>query len=216
MSVNQKAKAKSGGIAAGRVEIAVLDDDADFLSYMQDFLEDEGTYRVRTFTQPDDLIKAGEETKPEIVLLDMKMGPFNGAVVLEKLQTAWPEVCIIIVTGYPSLEDMRATFKRKVFDYLAKPFSLAQMRQTLANAIETYGLGRPPQDRLRDRLGRRIKMLRVERAWSLKELAGHTGISVSQLSSIERGAHMPSMESFLMMCQALETKPSDLLDAIDF
>ncbi len=216
MSVTPKEKAKTGGHASGLVEIAVLDDDVDFLSYIQDFLEDEGIYRVRTFTHPEDLFVAGQDTKPDIVLLDMKMGPFNGAAVLEKLQVAWPEACVIIVTGYPSLEDMRATFKRKVFDYLAKPFSLAQMRQTLANAIETYGLGRAPQDRLRDRLGRRVKMLRVERSWSLKELAAHTGISVSQLSSIERGAHMPSMESLLQLCQALETKPSELLAAIDF
>jgi len=42
---------------------------------------------------------------------------------------------VIIITGYPSsLEDMRATFKLKVSDYLAKPFSLNQLRQTLQNA----------------------------------------------------------------------------------
>lgn len=198
------------------VEIAILDDDLDFLHYIEDFLTDEALYSARTFTHPDDLFLACEERRPDIVLLDMKMGPFSGEAVLETLQERYPDVCVIIVTGYPSLEDMRATFKRKVFDYLAKPFSLAQMRQTLANAVETYRLGRTPTERLRDRLGRRIKMLRVERNWSLKDLAGETGISVSQLSSIERGAHMPSMESLIGLCQAFQIKPSELLAAIDF
>jgi YesN/AraC family two-component response regulator len=92
-----------------------------------------------------------------------------------------------VVTGYPSLEDMRATFKRKVFDYLAKPFSLAQLRQTLKNATEAYDLGRTPQDRLRGALGHRVKVLRVERNWSLKDLAAETGVSVSQLSSCDPG-----------------------------
>ena len=69
---------------------------------------------------------------------------------------------------------------------------------------------------MRDQLGRRIKVLRVERGWSLKELAGSSGISVSQLSSIERGAHMPSMESLLALCTALEVKPSELLRSIEF
>ena len=206
-------KAKGDGASAGIVDVAVLDDDQDFLQYMEDFLSDEGIYRVRTYTHPDDLL--GEE-RPEIILLDMKMGPFSGAAELERIQDAWPGVCVVIVTGYPSLEDMRTTFKRQVFDYLAKPFSLVQLRQTLANAIETYGLGKTAQERLRESLGRQIKMLRVERGWSLKELAAQTGISVSQLSSIERGAHMPSIDSLLHLCQSLGTKPSVLLAAIEF
>jgi DNA-binding NtrC family response regulator len=200
----------------GAVDIAVLDDDVDFLHYIEDFLVDEGGYGVRTFSHPEDLYAAGEQRRPDIVLLDMKMGPFSGGMVLEQVQARWPDTCVIILTGYPSLEDMRSTFKRKVFDYLAKPFSLGQLRQTLQNAIETYGLGRSPADRLRDQLGRRIKVLRVQRSWSLKELAGASGISVSQLSSIERGAHMPSMESLLALCTALEVKPSELLGSIEF
>jgi DNA-binding XRE family transcriptional regulator len=136
--------------------------------------------------------------------------------VLEQLLTRWPNLCVIIVTGYPSLEDMRATFKLRVFDYLAKPFSLAQLRQTLNNAIEKFGLGRNLQDKLRERLGHSIKMLRVERGWSLKDLAGAAKLSVSQISSIERGANLPSIESLLAICRAFEKKPSEVLASIDF
>jgi DNA-binding NtrC family response regulator len=208
-----EAKAKGENAPAGMVDVAVLDDDQDFLQYMEDFLADEGIYRVRTYNHPDSLLSS---ERPEIILLDMKMGPFSGAVELERIQEAWPGVCVVIVTGYPSLEDMRTTFKKQVFDYLAKPFSLVQLRQTLANAIESFGLGKTPQERLRSSLGRQIKILRVERGWSLKDLAAQTGISVSQLSSIERGAHMPSMDSLLHLCESLGTKPSNLLAAIDF
>lgn len=197
-------------------DIAVLDDDVDFLRYIEDFLKDEGCYSVRAFSHPDDLFLDCEHRAPDIVLLDMKMGEFRGEKVLEQLQARYPGMCVIIVTGYPSLEDMRATFKLKVFDYLSKPFSLAQLRQTLENAVNAYGLGRAPQDRLRERLGHRIKMLRVERKWSLKDLAGATKLSVSQISSIERGAHLPSIESFLAICQAFDKRPSEILASIDF
>ena len=200
----------------GIVEIAVLDDDADFRSYMEDVLNAEGGYRVFTFSHPDDLFLHNEQRLPDIVMLDMNMGEFRGDRVLEQLFARWPGLCVIIVTGYPSMEDMRATFKMKVFDYLAKPFSLAQLRQTLNNAIEAYGLGRTPQDRLRERLGHRIKILRVERDWSLKDVAAFTALSVSQISSIERGAHLPSMESMLAICKAFDKKPSELLASIDF
>jgi DNA-binding NtrC family response regulator len=200
--------------SAPPVDVAVLDDDADFRNYIEDVLRDEGPYAVRTYGHPDGLFDS--EKAPDIVLLDMKMGETRGDRVLEQLLAKWPQLCVIIVTGYPSLEDMRATFKQKAFDYIAKPFSIAQLRQALANAAEAFGLGKTPQDRLREKLGHRIKMLRVERDWSLKDLATSTKLSVSQISSIERGANLPSIESLLAISRAFEKKPSDILASIEF
>src|SRR5438477_3298181 len=197
-------------------DIAVLDDDLDFRTYLEDFLKDEGAYMVRAFGNAAEFFAGCEERLPDIVLLDMKMGDVTGDKVLEQLLQRWPGLCVIIITGYPSLEDMRATFKLKVFDYLAKPFSLAQLRQTLKNAVEHFGLGRTAPDRLRERLGHKIKMLRVERDWSLKDLATSTKLSVSQISSIERGTNLPSIESLLAICRAFDKKPSEVLAAIDF
>jgi FixJ family two-component response regulator len=198
------------------VDVAILDDDVDFRHYLEDFLRDEALYTVRVFESPPQLFEAAEQRLPDIVLLDMKMGPASGDKVLEQLLTRWPNLCVIIITGYPSLEDMRATFKLKVFDYLAKPFSLAQLRQTLSNATLAFGFGRTPQDRLRERFGHRIKILRAEHSWSLKDLAAMTKLSVSQISSIERGAHLPSMESLIAIARAFEKKPSEILASIDF
>ncbi|HEY7211472.1 MAG TPA: response regulator [Bryobacteraceae bacterium] len=201
---------------AGLVDIAVLDDDPDFLNYIEDLLRDEGSYSVRTFKEAAELFASVESRVPDIVLLDMKMGPASGEQVLEQLLARWPELCIIIITGYPSLESMRATFKLRVFDYLAKPFSIAQLRQTLTNAIEKFGFGRTAQDRLRERLGHRIKLLRAGRDWSLKDLAATARLSVSQISSIERGANLPSIESLLAISHAFGIRPSELLSSIDF
>ncbi len=198
------------------IDIAVLDDDRDFLNYIEDLLSDEGHYAVRVFERAEALFEAAEERRPDIVLLDMKMGRTRGDEVLEELLRRWPELCVIIVTGYPSLEDMRATFKKNVFDYLAKPFTLGQLRQVLANAAEQYGLGRAAAGRLREKLGQRIRVLRAERGWSLKDLAAATRLSVSQISSIERGANLPSMESLLAIARAFGMKPSQMLSSIDF
>jgi DNA-binding NtrC family response regulator len=198
------------------VDIAILDDDVDFRNYLEDLLKDEGEYQVRAFASPDELYGSAEQQIPEIVLLDMKMGSDDGLRVAETLLSRWPGICIIIITGYPSLEDMRTTFKLKVFDYLSKPFSLAQLRQALQHAIDEYGLGRGAYQKFREKLGHRIKMLRTERDWSLKDLAAATRLSMSQISSIERGINMPSLESLLAICRALDRKPSELLASIEF
>src|SRR6202040_3988737 len=156
---------------AGQVDLAILDDDPDFCTYLDDALKDDGLYAIRTFVRPEELFAGCEQRLPDIVLLDMKMGEFKGDKVLEQLQAVYPGLCVIIITGYPSLEDMRATFKMKVFDYISKPFSLAQLRQTLHNAIEKFGLGRMTQNRLRERLGHQAKKLRVERDRAPKDFA---------------------------------------------
>lgn len=208
--------AETTELAAGLIDIAVLDDDSDFRNYIEDLLRDEGKYSVRTFAQPEELFSSIEVRLPEIVLMDMKMGKASGDKVVEQLLARWPDLCIVVVTGYPSLENMRATFKLRVFDYLAKPFSLTQLRQVLQNAAKQFSLGRTPQDRLRERLGHRIKLLRVERDWSLKDLATAAKLSVSQISSIERGANLPSIESLLAICRAFERRPSEILASIDF
>src|SRR5271170_7260205 len=175
---NNAEQALDQPVVAGQVDLAVLDDDPDFCTYLDDALKDDGLYSIRTFVHPEELFAGCEQRLPDIVLLDMKMGEFKGDKVLEQLQTAYPGLCVIIVTGYPSLEDMRATFKMKVFDY--------------------------------------IKMLRVERDWSLKDLAAATKLSISQISSIERGANLPSIESLLAICRAFEKRPSEVLSAIEF
>lgn len=198
------------------IDIAILDDDADFRAYLEDLLKDENDYAVRAFAITEELFAASDERQPDIVLLDMKMGDTDGTQVAEQLLSRWPNLCIIVITGYPSLEDMRTTFKLKVFDYVAKPFSLAQLRQVLANAIEQFGLGRSAHSKLRERLGHRIKMLRVERQWSLKDLANATKLSISQISSIERGTNLPSMESLLQIAKAFDKKPSEILASIEF
>jgi YesN/AraC family two-component response regulator len=144
------------------------------------------------------------------------MGRSSGEEVLTEIRKRWSKLCVIIVTGYPSLEGMRQTFKQDVFDYLAKPFSLAELRRVLEQAAGSLGLGQRPQDRLRQELGRQIRLARTERGWTLRDLSESSGVSVSQLSSIERGAHLPSIESLLAIAVALDHRPSSWLGAAGF
>ena len=51
---------------------------------------------------------------------------------------------------------------------------------------------------------------------NLKDMGAATKLSVSQISSIERGANLPSIESLLAICRAFQMKPSDVLASIDF
>ena len=197
------------------LSIVALDDDPDFREYVRDVLTGEG-HDIRVVGTPKELYDANEERLPDVVLLDIKMGRHSGEEVLSEIRRRWAKLCVIVVTGYPSMETMRQTFKQDVYDYLEKPFSIEELRKVLTQAAADFDLGGRPQDRLRHELGRQIRLARIERSWTLKDLSESSGVSVSQLSSIERGAHLPSIESLLAVATALGARPSEWLGASGF
>lgn len=189
------------------LSVVALDDDADFREFLGGLLASDG-HDVRTVATPGELMATVEADVPDLVLLDMNMGRHRGEDVLAELRSRWPRLCVVVITGYPSMASMREMFKQSVFDYITKPFEADELRRVFGAAAERYALGRRPQDRLRTELGRRIRLARTDRGWTLKELGEASGLSVSQLSSIERGAHLPSLESLLGIASALDRSPS--------
>jgi CheY-like chemotaxis protein/DNA-binding XRE family transcriptional regulator len=202
-------------LAPPPMSIVALDDDADFREYLSEALRLEG-HDVRVVGSPEAFFSSVEERLPDLVLLDMKMGKRSGDEVLVEIRERWAKLCVVVVTGYPSMETMRETFKLDVFDYLTKPFSLDELRRVLSQAAIAFGLGGTPQDRLRNELGRRVRLSRTGAGWTLKDLSERSGVSVSQLSSIERGAHLPSLESLIGIAAALESRASIWMEEAGF
>ncbi|MCS6951934.1 MAG: response regulator [Bryobacterales bacterium] len=204
------------GSSPAFVEVAVVDENYDFRRQLEELLREEDGLVVRSYAHWDDFSTALRHRAPDMVFLDLTLDNSQGLKALEQLKASHPELCVIATSARPSLDEARATFKLKAFDYLSKPLSQGQVRHVVRSAVEAYRLDRSPHERLRDRLGRRLKMLRIERDWSLKDLSAVTLLSVSQISSIERGAHLPSIESLLILCRALDKRPSEILASIDF
>ena len=63
----------------------------------------------------------------------------------------------------------------------------------------------------RARLGRAIRSARQKQGWTLRELGAQAGISVSQLSQVERGTSDPSLDTLRDLAEALGTTPFTLL-----
>ncbi len=189
------------------LNIVALDDDPDFREYIQGVLAAD-SHAVRVAATPEEFFRMCEAELPDAVLLDIKMGRHSGEEVLAEIRQRWAKLCVIVVTGYPTMEGMRQTFKQDVFDYLSKPFSIAELRRVLRQATAALGLGDSPQDRLRREIGHQIRMSRTGKGWTLRDLSEASGVSVSQLSTIERGSVFPSLESIVAIATALEVRPS--------
>lgn len=70
-------------------------------------------------------------------------------------------------------------------------------------------------DEVEARLASRLAQLRVERGWSLDELAGHAGVSRSTLSRLERGEISPTASLLGRLCTAYERPMSRLLAEVE-
>lgn len=60
-------------------------------------------------------------------------------------------------------------------------------------------------------LGHKIKHMRIQRDFSIKEFSASTGISVPHIRNIENGYRLPSMSNFIVICNILNVRPHILL-----
>jgi transcriptional regulator with XRE-family HTH domain len=65
-----------------------------------------------------------------------------------------------------------------------------------------------------ERIGRNVFRLRRQAGLSQGELGQKVGMAQANVSTLERGDALPSMEKFIRLCQALEARPDELLKGV--
>ena len=65
-----------------------------------------------------DTLSTLEQEKFHIVILDLKMPQISGTELLKEIKSKYPNLCVIILTGYPSFKTAVETMKLDAFDYL--------------------------------------------------------------------------------------------------
>lgn len=79
-------------------------------------------------------LKSLEETKPDIVISDICMPEADGLLFSEECVKRFPEIKIILVTGYDDFEYARRSIKAGVFDYILKPVQEEELNASLQRA----------------------------------------------------------------------------------
>ncbi len=76
----------------------------------------------------------------DLVLLDINLPDINGLEVLKKLKEIEPNLLVIVITGYSSVEDAVLALKLGAYDYIKKPFKADSIKLITRLAIETLEL----------------------------------------------------------------------------
>jgi len=135
------------------LDILIVDDERDIRELVSGVLEDEG-YSCRTAANSDDTLKAIDERRPSLVLLDvwLKGSRQDGLELLDEIKARDAELPVIIFSGHGNIDTAVSAVARGAVDFIEKPFEAERLLLMVGRATETDRLRRE-NARLRERLG---------------------------------------------------------------
>jgi len=121
--------------------ILVVDDDLSILELIKIRLES-ADYTVVTAPDEDEALRIAEERVFDIAIVDLQLVAMDGITLMEKLHLINPEVPVIILTAYGSIESAVEAMKKGAYSYLTKPFDAPELLLQIDKALEKGKLTR--------------------------------------------------------------------------
>lgn len=116
--------------------ILVVDDESVIRELLTDLLREEG-YDVESYPSGKAALEhINDRGGADILFTDIMMPEMDGLTLVRKAKRAAPGIIPIIMTGYATLDTARAAVREGAFDYITKPFSLADIKNAVAQAVE--------------------------------------------------------------------------------
>jgi two-component system cell cycle sensor histidine kinase/response regulator CckA len=131
--------------------ILIVDDEPVVLDVLKRLLEEEGR-EIALASTPEEATRIAERGPIDVALIDKNLQGASGLDLSRKLKTLQPELEVILITGYASLDTAIEAVQIGAFDYLTKPIDdYAALALKVHNAIEKSRLRRGQRELL-DRL----------------------------------------------------------------
>lgn len=118
-----------------KCKILVIDDEDIVRLSCERILIPEG-YAVNTTRSAADGFKMLDNECFDVVLTDLKMPDIDGIEVLAKIKESWPDIEVIMITGYQTITTAVQAIKLGAFDYIEKPFTPDSILSAVAKAVE--------------------------------------------------------------------------------
>jgi ATP-dependent Lon protease len=115
--------------------ILVVDDEPIARENLVHILSKEG-YQVEATPSGVEALKRMQKRTFDLVLTDLKMEKVDGLEVLTRIKQCSPDVAVILVTGYATVDTAVQAMKEGASDYIAKPFHLAEVRSAVSGALD--------------------------------------------------------------------------------
>ncbi len=119
--------------------IWVVDDEEPVREVLGAMLQQLG-YETRLFPDAAALLNVFHPGPADLVLTDVRMPGMDGLALTRILREKDPKLAVVILTGFPSVDDAVEAIRLGATDYLTKPFRMEEIRLRLLRALETRDL----------------------------------------------------------------------------
>ncbi|MEK7196089.1 MAG: response regulator [Nitrospirota bacterium] len=119
-------------------KILVLDDDPVVTLSCKRILGAEG-YNIITVDRGEDAIKRISNEEFDLLISDIRLPDVNGITVLKESKIIQPRLDVVIITGYPTLEDAKESVRLGAFEYIEKPFTPDFMMNVAGKIFDQRG-----------------------------------------------------------------------------
>jgi len=119
--------------------IFVIDDDEIIRISCEQILRKSG-YKVETFENGYVGIERLKQVRPPLLVVDIKMPELDGFEVIKIVRKIDPDVVIVVITGYATIETAVDAMKMGAYDFLPKPFTPSELRLIIERGLERWRL----------------------------------------------------------------------------
>ena len=119
--------------------ILVVDDESEIREGLELLLKGEG-YGVSSAETGESGLAKLEEHPFDLLLLDVSLPDRNGLDMLKEIRRRDPQLSVVLITAYGSIDMARAAFKNGAMDYITKPWSNDELLAQVAQAVESRRL----------------------------------------------------------------------------
>ena len=142
----------NSGVHSEQPSVLVVDDDHDMVSALCDILRQAG-HRPLSAHSGHEAVAMVERETPDVLISDLRMAGMSGHGLQAELKRIAPDLPVIIITAFGSIQTAVEAMKLGAFDYITKPFSNSELLLIVSRALENRDL-RDEVKRLRIELAR--------------------------------------------------------------
>jgi nitrogen regulation protein NR(I) len=116
-------------------KVLLIDDEAD-VQYSFHRIFDQPDIELTTANSGEEGLKIIPRLKPDLVIMDVRMGGINGLETLRRLRQIDAKQMVIMMTAYGTTQTAIEAMKLGAYDYLLKPFDVPRLKQIVLNALK--------------------------------------------------------------------------------
>ena len=152
-----------------KVNIMVVDDEEIVRDSLTSWLEEDG-YHVEAVESGKRALERLPERAWDLMLVDLKMPGMDGIQLMDEVHKASPEMLVIIMTAYATVDTAVKAMKKGAYDYFVKPFNPDDISLTIRKIVDHHKLVQEneflrrelkKQYKLRDMISKNEKMLEI-------------------------------------------------------